>query len=714
MIPSRHIKSVSTFGFLCFVTTFIIVSTTSHTAAFVVSVNHGRVDHISKVQHVFQTRRSRPSWQPLRQSLKSNLEQGPYRRIATNSFLKRTVKTASKQVKRSLTVSILRVVSAVFLLSTIVVPRKAIASMAKNAISSAAVASTGTSSNGVIPISIPKLLLSMAPLLAVVGLASRTMGLKLGQTIVTSATRTLFQLGILGAILRPIFQMQNIWLVLGHCLFMMLLAVQVACGKSNYIFPGQFDSILTSILVSVSGTALFAFGVIIKPQPLWNPQYVIPMVGMLLGNSLNGMALAMNTLCRGLMEQGREIELYQSFGANPREAMSRLIKDSIRAGTLPVLNNMAVIGLVSIPGMMTGQILGGSPVGQAARYQAMVMYFIALATFGAIILQVRAISNIGLNPQTQLLQTDQFEKMPENGVSFWSLVKSSMLISLLTNRALIVPSATIASHHVEKEYTQQIHVQQLKQTELGVFANDDSCEKDEGSANRGVCGKTLVRSSLLEMVGLTRSIANGNNGESNTLFQDLSFKLNDSGGEIYLVSGPSGSGKSQLLRSIGLLSPLTSGSILLDGRNQTLMSPSDWRRQVRYVTQSKVEIPGTPREFIHKVTQFESWKHSREAIDEESMVETVSSLLYRWGLAGNVLDQEWSTLSGGEAQRTILAIALASNPRVLLLDESTSALDIESKLAVEQSVDNYASASGIHAIWVSHDPGIVERLSSGD
>ncbi|KAL3943826.1 MAG: hypothetical protein SGBAC_002119 [Bacillariaceae sp.] len=587
--------------------------------------------------------------------------------------------------------------------------------MAQNSASTAGT-NSGATTGGVIPISIPKLLLSMAPLLTVVGLASKTMGLSLERTIVVSAIRTMLQLSVLGAILRPIFQMQNLWLVLGHCLFMMVLAVQVACGKSNYIFPGQFDSILTSILLSVTGTGLFAFGVILRPKPLWNPQYVIPMVGMLLGNSLNGMALAMNTLCRGLMEEGREIELYQTFGANPSEAMARVVKDSVRAGTLPVLNNMAVIGLVSIPGMMTGQILGGSPVGQAARYQAMIMYFIALATFGTIILQVRAISNVGLDPQSQILQTDHFEKMPEDGVSFWSLVKSSMLLSMLTTRGieeqLPSPSNTNTRYQdvLDKNCKQQLRIQPLKQTDLDIPSNDDSCD-DEATVEGAVCAKADDMSNALEVVGLTRSISLPGVEDSKILFQDVSFRLNL--GDIYLVGGPSGSGKSQLLRSIGLLSPLASGTIHLDGKEQTGMNPSYWRKQVRYVTQYKVEIPGTPREFVYKITHFETWKRAKDPISGDVMIATALSFLQQWGLTTNALDQEWSTLSGGEAQRMILAIALASKPRVLLLDESTSALDLKSKIAVEQSVDSYARSHGIQTIWVSHDPGMAERYYDG-
>lgn len=68
---------------------------------------------------------------------------------------------------------------------------------------------------------------------------------------------------------------------------------------------------------------------------------------------------------------------------------------------------------------------------------------------------------------------------------------------------------------------------------------------------------------------------------------------------------------------------MNSGTIRLDGKQKAAMDPSDRRKQVRYVTQYMVEIPGTPREFVHKISQFESWKHAKEPISEDGMIETI-------------------------------------------------------------------------------------------
>eukprot|EP00980_Cylindrotheca_fusiformis_P031650 scaffold26751_cov147-Cylindrotheca_fusiformis.AAC.3 len=546
---------------------------------------------------------------------------------------------------------------------------------------------------GVVPISIAKVLLSMTPLL-LIALISKNMGLGLEFSIVTGAARTLLQLSILGFILRPIFLLKNMYLVLSYCFMMIILASNVACGKSKYMFPGQFDTVLTSILTSVACTSIFAFGVIVRPRPLWNPQYVIPMVGMLLGNSVNGIAITMNSLCIALVEHQREIELNLSFGATHLEASSRLLREAVRAGTMPILNNMAVIGIISIPGMMTGQILGGSPVMQAARYQTMIMYLIAVATFGAILLQIGVILEIGFDHSSQMLQTHRFEKVSES-LPFWYMAKNSLFVAFFLQKLGSTPTskpAALATHPDEVTHT-RIQVEPLKEV--------DAAMSDETCTAAGAL-------TLTQLVKSIETVEDDSGSPTRTLFQDLSFQVKP--GEIFLVDGPSGSGKSQLLRSIARLSPLTGGTIELDGFSY---HSSEWRKRIRYVTQYKVDIPGSPRDFVHRITKFQSWKE--DSPSATSMLESVAGLVDAWGLsAPQCLDKDWSSLSGGEAQRVLLAIALSSNPSVLLLDESTSALDQSTKRTVEETVENWTRIHDWRTIWVSHDPGLRQRYSGSE
>ena len=125
--------------------------------------------------------------------------------------------------------------------------------------------------------------------------------------------------------------------------------------------------------------------------PAWDPQYVIPVTGMLLGDCINSIYLCLDLALSALAEGGGggggksgggvgsrgEADMVLEVGAKAREVASRLRRGAVRTALTPVLNQMAIIGKVSIPGMMTGQILGGSPVMEAARYQMLVMYLIA-------------------------------------------------------------------------------------------------------------------------------------------------------------------------------------------------------------------------------------------------------------------------------------------------------------------------------------------------
>lgn len=204
---------------------------------------------------------------------------------------------------------------------------------------------------GLIPVSTPLLIISTIPLFIHAFLSSQ-MGLGLESPIVVGILRTFVQLSVLGAILRPIFHwgIELWWLVLLYVLFMVTLASIETSNHSKYYFQGMFSGILAAFLLNIGLVSLFAFGLIIQPHPLWNPQYVIPIIGMLLGNCINGVALSLNATISAFVEQVHEIELFLSFGASPEEASARLMREAVRVGAMPMLNSMAVIGLISIPG----------------------------------------------------------------------------------------------------------------------------------------------------------------------------------------------------------------------------------------------------------------------------------------------------------------------------------------------------------------------------
>jgi len=142
-----------------------------------------------------------------------------------------------------------------------------------------------------------------------------------------------------------------------------------------------------------------------------------------------------------------------------------------------------------------------------------------------------------------------------------------------------------------------------------------------------------------------------------------------------------------------------------------------WRTAVRYVTQYKVDIAGSPREFILRIASF--CAHGAR-IDAGDLLSHTRSYLEQWGMGCShlspeaehhpYLDKEWKNLSGGESQRTLLAIAMASRPTVLFLDEATSGLDAKTEKCVQDSVVEYAKKHHAVVLWVTHSEVIAERI----
>jgi ABC-type multidrug transport system ATPase subunit len=193
----------------------------------------------------------------------------------------------------------------------------------------------------------------------------------------------------------------------------------------------------------------------------------------------------------------------------------------------------------------------------------------------------------------------------------------------------------------------------------------------------------------LEAHGLAKSFAD------RRVLVDVGLVLYE--GERVLLSGRSGSGKTTLLRLLAWLEVPDTGEVLFDGRTPRELGPTRWRTQIAYVPQRAPRYPGTPMELVRRIQSFES----RSAITLDPR-----HIGGRWHLRRDAWDQPWSSLSVGEQQRAQLAIALACDPAVLLLDEPTSSLDEQSTNAV--MVDLLTRT----AIWVTHDPGQAHQVAT--
>eukprot|EP01065_Artemidia_motanka_P033047 TRINITY_DN40019_c0_g1_i1.p1 TRINITY_DN40019_c0_g1~~TRINITY_DN40019_c0_g1_i1.p1 ORF type:complete len:377 (+),score=99.81 TRINITY_DN40019_c0_g1_i1:13-1143(+) len=205
------------------------------------------------------------------------------------------------------------------------------------------------------------------------------LGLPLKFRLVQVVIRSVMQLTILGMfILHPVFASRNWKLVTGYVGIMITITSLEARSRITVTYPGLLLHIVLSLAVGLSTAMGLTCFAIIRPTPWFNPQYLIPLSGMLLNNALSAITIGVAELLQGLHgTDGENAEILLCSGASRWEAVRPLVARSVRNGLIPTFNQMCQIGLVSIPGMMTGQILGGNPPFQAALYQAMVMFLIS-------------------------------------------------------------------------------------------------------------------------------------------------------------------------------------------------------------------------------------------------------------------------------------------------------------------------------------------------
>ncbi|MDO5639366.1 MAG: iron export ABC transporter permease subunit FetB [Neisseria sp.] len=223
--------------------------------------------------------------------------------------------------------------------------------------------------------------LGIASILVCVSVAV-SMWLRLGLTrkIGIAAVRTVVQLTAIGVLLKYVFAAEHpLWIAV-IVLVMTLTAGFSANSRSRYTYAGERRDALVSVWVTswlVAAIGLFA---VLHVKPWYSAQFVIPILGMILGNTLNAVALTFDRLTQALAQQRGQIEMMLSLGATPWEAFEDIARQSVGAGMLPTINSMTVVGIVSLPGMMTGQILAGGAPEQAVRYQIVVMFFMCAAS----------------------------------------------------------------------------------------------------------------------------------------------------------------------------------------------------------------------------------------------------------------------------------------------------------------------------------------------
>jgi putative ABC transport system permease protein len=206
--------------------------------------------------------------------------------------------------------------------------------------------------------------------------------LAISRALLVGGLRTAVQLVLIGLVLEALFAFTRLeWVVL-MALVMLLFAGREVVARQKRRFIGWWGYGLGTVSMFVSSftVTVLALVAVIGPVPWYRPQYAIPLLGMLLGNTMSGVALALDRLTQGAWQQRTIIEGRLLLGQRWREAIGEVRREAMRSGMIPTISGMATAGVVSLPGMMTGQILSGVAPIEAVKYQILVMFLIAAGT----------------------------------------------------------------------------------------------------------------------------------------------------------------------------------------------------------------------------------------------------------------------------------------------------------------------------------------------
>ena len=218
-----------------------------------------------------------------------------------------------------------------------------------------------------------------ACLLAINAVVSLILRLGLAKQIALSSIRMTVQLALLGLVLKQIFELSIATPVLALAALMTIVAGVSAVRRIDIRFASIYPTAIFAVWASSWIVMAVTVLMIVRPQPWHSPQVVIPLLGMVLGNSLTGISLGLERFLKELRNRRGEVEALLSLGATRWESCREVFAGATRTAMIPILNTMSVTGIVSIPGMMTGQLLAGAPPIQAVQYQVMIMFVIAAA-----------------------------------------------------------------------------------------------------------------------------------------------------------------------------------------------------------------------------------------------------------------------------------------------------------------------------------------------
>lgn len=222
-------------------------------------------------------------------------------------------------------------------------------------------------------------------------------GLRLGRDIFIGVVRMSVQLTLVGFYLKTLFTLNNPWLNALWILVMLVVADLSIIQRAG--LRARFFALSTLVAVTVSTllSTFYLVVLVIRPELFYDARYLVPLAGMVLGNCQQGNVIALERFYAALRRNELEYQTFLLLGASRWEAVLPYYRTAVKAAISPTLANMTTMGLVSLPGMMTGQILGGSEPWLAVKYQIAIMVGVFASTTLACAINLRLSMRMAFN-----------------------------------------------------------------------------------------------------------------------------------------------------------------------------------------------------------------------------------------------------------------------------------------------------------------------------
>ncbi|MCK5833519.1 iron export ABC transporter permease subunit FetB [bacterium] len=246
-------------------------------------------------------------------------------------------------------------------------------------------------------------LIAAAAMVSIAAVVSIILKLKLEKDLFVGVLRSFLQLMVVGYILDWVFVLNRWYLVTSWLLLMVGIAAYNAMRRQGKGLSGLTGRFFVSIFASSAISIVLGVCFIIKPTPFWGPQYLIPIGGMIIGNAMSSAALSVNRLFSEMKNRSGEIEAALSLGSDVHNACLPAVRASVKTGMMHIISTTMVVGLVHIPGMMTGQIVSGVEPSEAVHYQLVIMYILLTTTALSSLMSVLFVRRLYFDKRHHLL-----------------------------------------------------------------------------------------------------------------------------------------------------------------------------------------------------------------------------------------------------------------------------------------------------------------------